>query len=446
MIFSKDVYRSRRQTLMDRIGEDAAAILLANPTQPRSNDTNFPYRPDSNLLYLTGFTGPKAVAVFTPGASSSEYTLFIQKPTEKSALWDGSRPTRQEVEQTYGADKVYYLEALEDELGERLSDRRQLYYQFGDSEEFDNRILNWFQTRRHRRNKTPNMPGQICDIRNILYEMRLTKSPAEIEQISEAVQISSRAHELAMRHCRPGLGEHQLQAILEYSFYEADAEYPAYPIIVGSGSNATVLHYTDNEATISDGDVVLIDAGSEFNYYAGDITRSFPANGTFTPEQRDIYTAVLEAQSAILEIIEPGVPFNELQDTAVESLTESLVELGVLEGSVDEIIDEESYKDYFPHTFGHWMGMDVHDVGPYRTEDGDWKRLQEGMVLTVEPGLYFSEKHDDTPDKFEGIGIRIEDDIAVTEDGFRNLSADCPKDPDEIESIVGTDQTLIEHV
>jgi Xaa-Pro aminopeptidase len=431
-------FAQRRRDFIDAIGPDGVAVLTANPRRRRSKDTEFPYRPSSDILYLTGFREPETVLVIAPGHDAGEVAMFVRPRDEDAELWDGERPGPDGAEAEYGADVAYSTEELDDELPKFLEDRETLYYTLGRDEEFDQRITGWMHDLRHRRSQPPGAPRSLVDVRDVLHELRLRKRPEEIELMRRANEITAEAHIMAMRHCRPGMGEYELQALLEFQFRRHGAEFPAYPSIVGSGNNATCLHYTDNRDAISAQDVILVDAGCELGFYAGDITRSFPASGSFTDVQRDIYQAVLDAQKAAIADVEPGLPFDELQERTVRRLTESLVDLEILEGNVDDLIEEEEYKDYFPHRVGHWLGIDVHDAGPYYTDEGEWRDLEPGMVLTVEPGLYFPEADDSIPDAFRGTGVRIEDDILVTEDGYENFSTDCPKEPGEIEDLVGS--------
>jgi Xaa-Pro aminopeptidase len=430
-------FAQRRRDFMEAIGEDSVAVLTANSEQSRSNDTNFPYRPSSDILYLTGFREPEAVIVIAPGHEEGDFAMFVRPRDEEAELWDGRRSGIEGACRDYGADVAYEIDEIDDQLPEFLAGRDTLYYTLGRDPEFDERVTGWMNSLRHRRSDPPAAPRALVDVRDPLHEMRLRKRPEEVDVMRRANRISGEAHTLAMKHCRPGMKEYELQALIEYHFQRNGAEFPAYPSIVGAGANATCLHYTDNRDPIAEGDVVLIDAGCEFDFYAGDITRSFPASGSFTDLQRDVYQAVLDAQLASIEDIEPGLPFDELQARTVERLTESLVDLGILEGEIDELVDEEEYKPYFPHKIGHWMGIDVHDVGPYHTDEGDWRDLEPGMVLTVEPGLYFPESDESIPEEFRGLGIRIEDDILVTDEGCENLT-DCPKSVDEIEALVGS--------
>ncbi len=439
-------HADRRRELMERIGEDSVAIFTANPHPIRSNDTRFPYRPSSDILYLTGFREPETVVVLAPGRDEGEFVMFVRDRDEDAERWAGRRAGPAGVEAEWGADEGHAIGEIDEVVPEILAGRETLYYTLGQDGEFDEKVTGWINDLRHRRGEPPGAPEALVDARDVIHEMRLCKRPEEKEVMREANQITMEAHELAMRYCRPGIAEYQLEALIEFHFRRNGAEFPAYPTIVGSGNNATILHYTDNRDVLRRGEMVLIDAGCEYGDYAGDITRSYPVDGHFSSPQRKVYQSVLEAQIAAIEDVEPGLPFDKLQERTVERLTRSLVEFGVLAGDVDELIEEEAYKDYYPHKVGHWLGIDVHDVGMYREREGDWKELEPGMVVTIEPGLYFPEDDEEVPEPLRGIGVRIEDDVMVTETGYENLSKGCPKRIDEVEELVGSADAPVESV
>jgi Xaa-Pro aminopeptidase len=436
---SPEHFENRRREFMSRIGDQGVAIFVANPHQSRSADTEYQYRPSSDVLYLSGFREPEAVIVLAPDHEDGEFVMFVRDRDEEAELWNGRRAGPEGAQNTYGADAAFAIEELDDKLPEFLEHRDTLYYTFGRNDDFDQKVIGWMKSLRHRRGKPPAAPAAIVDARDVVNDMRVIKTSEEIERMRASVDLTVEAHILAMQNCTPGIKEYELQALIEYHFRKNGAEYPAYESIVGSGNNATVLHYTDNRDTIESGDVVLIDAGAELEFYAGDITRSFPASGEFTPAQKDVYQAVLDAEIAAIDDVEPGLPYNELQDRTVRRLTQSMIDLGLLDGSVDELIDQEEYKRYYPHKIGHWLGIDVHDVGPYYDDDQNWRALEPGMVLTIEPGIYIPESDESAPEELRGLGIRIEDDILVTADGCENLSKACPKTIDEVEALVGSD-------
>lgn len=438
MRFDEHLYADRRRRFIDAMGDDGVAVFTSPPERNRSADTNFPYRPSSDVLYLSGFEEPETILVLAPGHDDGDFFMFVRPNDPEREMWAGRRAGPAGAEAVYGADKAFPIDELSETLPKFLEGRDTLHYTLGRDDEFDRRIAGWINQLRHRRGAPPAAPRAIVDARDIVHEMRLIKTEEELAVMRTAGKISSEAHELAMRITAPGKFEYELQAAMEHHFRRLGANFPAYTSIVGSGDNATILHYVENRTRLEDGDVVLIDAGCEYHFYAADITRSFPASGSFTAAQRDAYQIVLDVQKAAIEDVAPGLPYQELQERAVRRLTQGLIDLGVLNGSVDENVAEEHYKPYYPHKIGHWLGMDVHDVGSYYTDDGESRPLEPGMVLTIEPGLYFPADAD-VPDGLAGVGIRIEDDVLVTRDGRENLTAQCPKEIDEIEAIVGTE-------
>ncbi len=435
---SPEVFETRRRQMMDQIGDEGVAVFVGPPPRNRSNDTDYPYRPSSDVVYLSGFREPRAVLVLAPGHDEGQFVMFVPKRDEKYERWEGRRAGPEGAVEKFGADAAFALEDLDEELPKWFEGRKRLYYTLGSDPDFDQKMLRWTQTKRHSRGKVAKMPGAVVDVRDLLFKARLTKSKEELELMRRACEISSEAHILAMKHCRPGIYEYELQGLIEYHFRRSGGEFPAYSSIVGAGDNATILHYTDNNSKIGDQDVVLIDAGVEYQFYAGDITRSFPASGKFTPAQRDIYQAVLEVEKATIELVSTDATYEELQESSRRMITEALVELGLLEGSVDELMEEKAYGDYYPHSIGHPLGVDVHDVGLFKVSDDEAHDLVANMVLTIEPGIYVPAADENAPEEMRGIGVRIEDDILVTESGYENLTASCPKEVDEIEALVGS--------
>lgn len=431
-------YARRRRELADKIGPDGVAVFIAPPERTRSNDTSYPYRASSDIVYLTGFTEPHTVLVISPGHDEGDVAMFVRARDPEKELWDGGRAGPEGAVADYGADVAYSTEELDEKLPELMKGRDTLWYTLGNDPEFDVKVAGWMNKLRYRRGEPPAAPRAIADARDLVHEMRLFKRPAELEVMRRAAQVTAEAHIIAMKRAQPGVHEYELQAAIEHHFKLNGASFPAYTSIVGAGANATVLHYVTNRDRIGEDDVILIDAGCELDFYAADITRSFPASGKFTPEQRDAYQAVLDVQKAAIEDVIPGLPYDELQTRTARRLSQALIDLGIVDASVDEIVEEEIYKQFYPHKVGHWLGIDVHDVGSYHDESGDWRPLEPGMVLTIEPGLYFPADAD-IPDGFRGVGIRIEDDILVTPDGRENLTATCPKEVADIEAIVGTE-------
>ncbi len=430
-------FKARRDQVIDAIGPNSVAVLFSTPERSRSNDTNYPYRPDSDLMYLTGFREPDCIAVLAPGHADGDFIMFVRERDPEKEVWDGLRAGTDGAMQLFGADKAHPISQVEEILGDYLEHRDTLHFAWGEYPEEETRMMRIIEKLRSTRKQAPKAPKRLADIRDIVHEMRLFKRPEEIQLMRRAAQITSDAHIRAMKLVKPGVHEYELQAEIEHHFKLHGGEFPAYSSIVGAAANATILHYTENRDEVQDGDVVLIDAGCEYHFYAADITRTFPANGKFTPAQRDAYQAVLDSQKQSIEEAKAGLRYDELQRLTVQRLTQSLIDMSVLKGSVDENVETEAYKRFYPHNVGHFLGIDVHDVGRYFDDEGEWRKLEPGMVLTIEPGLYFPHE-DDVPAELRGVGIRIEDDILVTNDGNENLTAMCPKEVSEIEDIVGT--------
>lgn len=425
-------HAERRARVANIVGAEGVAIIAATPERNRNNDVDYPYRPNSDFRYLTGFCEPEAIAVIAPGFDEGDYLLFCRARNADQEIWIGRRAGPEGAMADYGADRAYAIDEFEDWIGRLLDGRRTLYLTFGGHPEFEQSVLDHLGALRSQgRGSVP--PREVLALDVLLHEMRLRKSESEIALMRQAAATSARAHAAAMQSVRPGMYEYQLAAILHYTF-ESDGMHWAYPSIVGAGENACVLHYIENSAPMADGDLVLIDAGAEYRGYAGDITRTFPVNGRFSAAQRELYDIVLAANRAAIEAAKPGQPMNAVHQAALEVLVAGLIDIGLLEGTVDEAIAEESYRAYFMHGTSHWLGMDVHDVGDYKIE-GEWRLLEPGMALTVEPGLYVRAE-DNPSSRFANIGIRVEDDIVITDTGCEVLTADVPKDADEIEALM----------
>jgi Xaa-Pro aminopeptidase len=424
----------RRKRLMDMMGDESVAIIPTSGVRLRNRDVEYPFRADSDFLYLTGFPEPEAVAVLIPDRTSGEYVLFCRERDEKMETWNGRRAGLEGACEIYGADDAFPITDLDDILPGLLEDRARIYYTMGHDQHFDQRVVGWVNQVRKKERAGVNAPDEFIALNHLLHDMRLYKSRQEVQTMRRAAKISAEAHMRAMQVCRPGMMEYEIEAELMHQFMRRGARNPAYQPIVGGGANGCILHYTDNSAELKSGDLLLIDAGAELDGYASDITRTFPVNGQFTPAQRDIYNLVLEAQLAAIRAVKPGRHWNDPHDAAVHVLTEGLVELGILKGKVRTLIKEQAYTRYYMHRTGHWLGMDVHDVGDYKL-DGQWRMLEPGMVLTIEPGLYFK-PHRDVSKKWWNIGVRIEDDVLVTETGREVLSKDAPKSADDIESLM----------
>jgi Xaa-Pro aminopeptidase len=411
------------------------AILPTAPERTRNRDVLYAYRPDSDFYYLTHFPEPEAVAVLVPGRAHGEFLLFCRERNREKEIWDGRRAGLEGAREMYGADDAFPIDDIDEILPGLLENREKVFCSMGRNPEFDTRLMGWVNEVRGKARNGVHAPGEFVDLNHILHELRLIKSAEEIKLMRRAAKVSAAAHRRAMQACKPGKTEYEIEAELLYEFRKGGCEYPAYPPIVGGGANSCILHYRENNAELKKGDMLLIDAGGEFDGYAADITRSFPVSGKYTTEQREVYEIVLAAQKAAIAAVQPGKHWNEPHDAAVRVLTDGLVQLKLLKkGSVDAHIEDGSYKRFYMHRTGHWLGMDVHDVGDYKVHD-DWRLLEPGMVLTVEPGLYIGEA-DDVPKGFHDIGIRIEDDVLVTRDGHDVLSADAPKEISEIEALM----------
>jgi Xaa-Pro aminopeptidase len=427
-------FARRRKQLMRMMGADSIAILPTNPEQSRNRDVDYPFRPDSDFYYLTGFSEPEAVAVLAPGRKHGEYLLFCRDRDPEMEIWNGRRAGPEGAVERYGADDAFPVSDIDDILPGLLESRDRVFYTMGAAPEFDKRVIGWVNAIRSQSRAGKHAPDEFVSLEHFVHDMRLYKSRAEIKVMRQAANIAARAHKRAMQVCEPGMMEYELEAEFLYEFRKAGGE-PAYPCIVGGGENACILHYTENNAVLNDGDMLLIDAGVEHGCYASDITRSFPVNGCFSKAQRAIYDLVLDAQLAAIEEVYPGNHWNAPHEAAVKVLTRGLVKLGLLKGRPAALIKEQAYRRFYMHRTGHWLGMDVHDVGDYKVGD-EWRVLEPGMVLTIEPGLYIPARSKGVARKWWNIGVRIEDDVLVTRDGYDVLSKNVPKTIDENEALM----------
>ncbi len=427
------IFQKRRATLMSHMN-GGVAILPTAPVRVRNRDVHYPFRPDSDFYYLAHFPEPEAVAVLVPGREHGEYILFCRERNSEKEIWEGRRAGLEGAREIYGADDAFPIDDIDDILPGLLENREKVFYSMGRYTDFDQRLINWVNEVRNKARNGVHAPGEFVDLNHILHEMRLFKSPEEIRLMKRAAKISAQAHRRAMQSCRPGMMEYEIEAELLYEFKKGGSAFPAYPPIVGGGANSCILHYTENNAELKLGDLLLIDAAAEIDGYAADITRTFPVNGRFNGEQRAVYELVLAAQAAAIEQVKPGKHWNDPHETAVRVLTQGLRDMGLLNGSVDGHIENGDYKRFYMHRTGHWLGMDVHDVGDYKLDD-TWRLLESGMVLTVEPGLYFAAGKD-IPPNFWNIGVRIEDDVLVTREGPEVLSRDAPKNVADIEALM----------
>ena len=431
-------YRQRQQELMSKIGE-GTAIFRSAPLATMHNDVEYTYRQESSFYYLTGFNEPEAVAVFAPHHEKHQYILFVQPKDPEKETWTGYRCGVEAAKEIYGADEAYPIEELDEKLPQYLVNADRIYYHLGNDKGFNDTVISHWQRLMRGYQRSGRVPLAIEDTRPLTFPMRLVKSPGEIAMMRQATKISAMAHNRAREFARPGMYEYQVQAEIEHIFRKEGAIGIAYPSIVASGENACILHYIENDRQIQDDELLLIDAGCSYGYYNGDITRTFPVGGKFTPEQKALYEIVLEAQLKAIAQVQPGKAYNEFHDMAVCVIVQGLLDLGLLQGDLEEIIKEGKYKPFYMHRTGHWLGLDVHDVGTYKQDKSTWQNLTPGHIVTVEPGIYISpyikpaEGQPEIPDNWKGIGIRIEDDVLLTADGHDILTSDVPKSVPEME-------------
>ncbi len=430
--------RTQLKKFIEAIGKDSIAIIPANHEQTRSYDTEFKFHQNPDFQYLTGFPEPDAVAVIDPASKKNPYTLYVRPKDEKMETWYGRREGIEGAKKNYKADKAVSIEQLEKDFAKLVNGHDKLYYRFGVDKNLDAVVLKYLSLGRFGRLKTPYPPHTIIDPTILIHEMRLHKTPEEIELMKRAGEIGADAHILAMQSCKPGMNESQIESIIEHYFRMNGAIGTAYNSIVGGGKNACILHYVENNAPLKDGDLLLIDAGCNYEGYSSDITRTFPINGKFTPAQREIYDVVLEVQLACIDLTKVGVTVKDRQKASIEMLTEGMVKIGLLKGKVKDLIKKKAYMKYYMHGVGHYLGLDVHDAGRYFTDQAAKKSrpYEAGMVLTVEPGIYVPPNDKSAPAKFRGIGVRLEDDVLITETGNLNLTSKVTKDPDEIEALM----------
>jgi len=429
----REEFARRRKTLMQMVGDDGIAILPSAPVRRHSRDVEYRYRQDSDFYYLTGFAEPESVAILVPGRPNGEYVLFCRERDKQKEQWDGSRAGPDGAVEHYQADDAFPIDDIDDILPGILETRSRVYYTMGAYSDFDLRITEWVKALKNRESSGIHTPQEFVALDHILHDMRLYKSRAEISAMRKAATIAVKAHSRAMSRVHPGMFEFEVEAEYLHEFRRHDATI-SYAPIVGSGANSCTLHYVHNRERLQDGDLLLVDAGCEYDYYASDITRTMPVNGHFSPEQRAVYEIVLEAQLAAIDRTVKGNHWNDPHDAAVRIITKGLKKLGLLAGTLPRLIKDGAYREFFMHRTGHWIGMDVHDVGDYKVGD-EWRFLEPGMVMTVEPGIYIPAGRK-VPARWRNIGIRIEDDVVVTNDGPDVLSKKLAKDPDEIEKLM----------
>jgi len=421
---------------MRMMGQDAIAIIPASTVKVRNRDVEFDYRQDSDFMYLTGFHEPESVAVLVPGREQAQFILFCRERDMKMETWNGRRAGQKGAVDIHGADDAFPIGDINEILPGILEQRERVFYTMGVNAEFDHHVIGWVNQIREKGRGGSHTPHEFIALEHLLHELRLFKSGAEIKYMKKAAKAAMAGHRRAMQTCQPGKYEYQIEAELLYEFKKAGCD-TAYPSIVGGGENGCILHYTDNNCELKDGDLLLIDAGAEYQGYASDITRTFPVNGEFSEPQLELYNLVLEAQFAAIDAVQPGNHWNDPHDAAVKVLTKGMVKLGILKGRPAQLIKDGEYRRFYMHRTGHWLGLDVHDVGDYKIEE-QWRLFEPGMVLTVEPGIYIPAKSKGVPKRYWDIGIRIEDDVRVTRSGHEVLTQGLVKEAHDIEHLMAS--------
>ncbi|MEK2689594.1 aminopeptidase P family protein [Bdellovibrio sp. GT3] len=432
--FDMNIFAARRKSLAQQI-PGSALVVASHPETIRNHDVHFPYRQDSNMFYLTGWEEPESILIVRPG-QTPETVMFVRRRDRERETWDGFRYGPEGCEQEFKIDKCYPIDEFEKMAPQLLSNVDSIYYRQFKNKEVDEKMEHVLNTVKQMRGRTGYGLLSVHDADTLIGEMRLVKSEYELTQLREACEISAQAHLAAMRFTRPGVTERQVQGVLAHNFYMRDSAREGYGFIVASGNAATTLHYNFNDQVCKDGDLLLIDAGAEYNYYTGDITRTYPVNGKFTDEQGRVYEAVLKVQKAIVDFVKPGIVFKDLHDMGTSMLTDAMLELGLLSGRKDDLIQSLAQKKYYPHGIGHWLGLDVHDAGLY-FKKGEPRPIEANMCFTIEPGLYIPADDTSAPQKYRGIGIRIEDNVRVTSNGVENMTTSVPKEISDIEKVVG---------
>ncbi len=427
------IFADRRKRFIDAIGPGSVAIMPSAPVAVRSGDVEFIYRQDNDFYYLTGFAEPESVALFVPDAAE-QFILFVRPRDKERETWTGRRAGLEGAVADFGANQAFALDDLDSVLRRHLDKVDRIYYPLGINERMNARILELLRAAQAMRPRLGTGPHALLDPRELIHEARLLKRPEELAAMRDAIAISADAHKAAMRTARGGMMEWQVEATVDYTFRSRGAAGPSYPSIIASGPNAATLHYINNDREMRTGELLLIDAGCEYGFYASDVTRTFPVGARFTPLQRDLYEIVLNAQLAGIEAIRPGIKFDDPHEAAVRVLVEGMCRLGLIKGPVEDALKGGAWRRYYMHRTSHWLGMDVHDVGLYRV-GGESRTLEPGMVLTVEPGIYIAPDDAEAPEEFRGIGIRIEDDILVTPGGHEVMTAAVPKSIAEVEAL-----------
>ena len=435
MMDKKFNFSERRSELSKKVLDNSAIIVASSPVKSRISDTDYLYRQDSNFYYLSGYEEPESILLIRPYVQKDNFIIFCRDRDPLKEQWDGFRSGQKGAVEDFDADKSLSISSVDEIMPELLEGAKNIYYSMSSPCGLDQRINLWVDQIRLNTRAGAEPPQNLLSLDSIIHEMRLLKSEQEIEVMKRAAEITTEAHIRAMKAVKPGMYEYQLEAEYLYAFNKNGARAPAYNSIVGGGNNACILHYVDNNCELKDGDVVLVDAGCEYKYYASDVTRTFPVNGTFTEEQKLIYSIVLEAHKQSIDQLQPGNKWNLAHEKSVEVIVEGLIDLGLIKSSKQEAIDNGEYAKFYMHRIGHWLGMDVHDVGSYK-QDGDWRDLEPGMVMTIEPGIYILDSLEGVDDKWKGIGVRIEDDVLVTKKGFEVLTPNIPRSIEEVENTV----------
>ncbi len=430
----KDEFARRRRQLMKMMGKASIMILPTAPEKSRNSDVSYHFRPDSDFFYLTGFAEPEAVAVMIPGRAQGDFVLFVRERDPTRETWDGRRAGPEGATRDYGAADAFPIGDIDDILPGLMESCSRVYYTMGLNPEFDQRVIGWVNRLKSQARTGVQPPQEFVALDHLLHDMRLFKSRPEMDMMRQSAGIAVAAHRRAMSFAKPGRMEYEVMAELLHEFRRNNADISYHPI-VGGGANSCILHYHENSEPLRAGDLLLIDAGCEYELYASDITRTFPVNGRFTPEQRAVYEVVLQAQYAAIEKARPGNHWNDPHDAAVKVITQGLVKLGILKGKLSSLIRDGAYRRFFMHRTGHWLGMDVHDVGDYKVGE-QWRVLEPGMVLTIEPGIYIAAGTRGVHKRWWNIGIRIEDDVAITRDGNEVLTEALVKDADGIEKLM----------
>jgi Xaa-Pro aminopeptidase len=424
---------TRLTEFLEKMEPSSVAVFAGAHEIRRNQDTDFEFRQDTDFYYLTRLNEPDCVAVLAPSHPEHKYVLFVRPRKREEEIWTGLRTGVEGAVRDYGADAAYDIAQINEILPKYLQNVHKLYYRFGQNQAFDLKMITMIKHIREKVRGGVYAPTTIIDPITVVHEMRLRKSEEDLNNLRRAAAISAEGHVAAMKHCKPGMYEYELEALVEYVFRKSGATGVGYPSIVGSGFNTTILHYNTNNDRVKDGDLVLIDAGAEYNLFTGDITRTFPANGKFTKAQQAIYEVVLNANKSVIQMVKPGESFMKLHEHCVDVVTQGLIDIGLLSGSLKDNVEKKAYEKFFMHRTGHWLGMDVHDVGRYKLDD-DWRKIEPGMVFTVEPGVYIAAGAENVPEEFFNIGVRIEDDVVVTQNGFEVVTAGVPKEPKEIEA------------